>query len=30
MTTPTRPPKDDLFRAMQSGVTSTGGRTQTL
>jgi HK97 family phage major capsid protein len=30
MTTPIRPPKDDLFRAMQSGVTSEDGRTLTI
>jgi HK97 family phage major capsid protein len=30
MTTPIRPPKDDLFRAMQSGVVSEDGRTLTI
>lgn len=30
MTTPTRPPKDDLFRAMQSGISSEDGRTLTI
>jgi HK97 family phage major capsid protein len=30
MTTPTRPPKDDLFRAMQSGISSDDGRTLTI
>ena len=30
MTTPIRPPKDDLFRAMQSGISSEDGRTLTI